>query len=116
MADYVGNWDCSYCGTKGIAGYIYDCPGCDHPRPKNVKFYLPENPQLATSEQMELMGHDPNWYCTYCDSGNKDSNTHCWNCGGEKGNAPSHKTTDYQPNEEPHSSKDVDDVMEDLKL
>lgn len=110
MTDYIGAWDCKYCGTKGIEGYIYDCPGCSHPRSKDVKFYLPKNPKVATPEQMSLMGNDPNWYCEHCDSGNKDANSDCWNCGAERGSSPNHKTSVYLDDAIPHSDEEIDVV------
>lgn len=91
----VGQWDCHTCGRKGIWGYIYNCPGCGKPRSRNVEFYLSEDAPVATAEQAALMGHDPNWYCLACDSGNLDSNTVCWNCRTEKGKASPHHTETY---------------------
>lgn len=108
MTDYVGLWDCHYCGEKGIEGYTYDCPGCGRPRAKDVRFYLPTSPKVATPEQMALMGHDPNWYCLYCGSGNKDENTTCWNCGAEKGAAPEHQRHVYMDDDVPHSEEEAE--------
>lgn len=95
MTNYVGYWDCDYCGHTHIPGYEYDCPGCGRPRSKGVDFYLPEGAPEATPEQMALMGQDPNWYCENCDSGNKDTNNACWNCGVPKGQAVSHRVESY---------------------
>lgn len=110
MTDYVGNWDCQYCGHAGIDGYVYDCPGCGRPRSRNVHFYLPNNPEVATPEQMAMMGNDPNWYCEHCDSGNKDDNTTCWNCGAERGSSPSHQRRVYVGDDVPHSADQVEET------
>jgi hypothetical protein len=110
MADFVMVWNCSYCRTKGILGYIYSCSGCGHPRPKGVKFYMPEPMIEATPDQMALMGgHDPNWYCEHCDSGNVATDSKCWSCGAEKGSSPSHQQRVYTEDELPHSEEEVPD-------
>ena len=96
MARKLGAWDCSYCNTKKLWGNVFDCPNCGHPRPRGVRLYLPADAPLVTPEIAKQLGSgDPNWYCEHCDSGNKDNNTHCWNCGAEKGSSPSHEVKNY---------------------
>jgi len=77
-----GRWDCDYCGTKGIRGSVYDCPGCGHPRDDDVEFYLPENePEVTDKKLLEQANAGPDWYCKYCNSGNHANDDHCDQCG-----------------------------------
>lgn len=108
MAVQVGSWDCSYCTNTKIPGYIYDCPGCSHPRSKDVSFYLLPGAPIATVEQEKLMGNDPNWYCGSCDSGNKDENDRCWNCGSPRGSdSVQHEKRVFQPGQAPKSTSEA---------
>jgi len=100
MARTLGAWDCTYCDTKKNLGNVFDCPGCGHPRPKGVRFYQIPNAPLVTPEIAAQLGSGgPNWYCLHCDSGNKDNNTKCWNCGAERGSSPSHEVKDFRQGE-----------------
>jgi len=57
----------------------------------------------------QLGSGGPNWYCNFCDSGNKDDNKKCWNCGAERGTAPSHKVTNYRQGERvPQSTEEAE--------
>lgn len=96
MTTFVGAWDCEYCDRVKIPGYVYECPGCGHPRSQGIQFYLPEDAPVATPAQIELMGHDPNWYCLSCNAGNRDKNHTCWQCGAPRDAAPSQPTEDYR--------------------
>ena len=108
MATKVGAWDCPYCGAKGNPGYEYECSGCEHPRPLGIKFYLPENAPYATPEQKAKMGSDPNWYCAYCQSGNRSSETKCWKCGAARGSdSVQHVTRVYRGNDIPRSAEEA---------
>lgn len=108
MGVRVGSWDCSYCKTESIPGYVYDCLGCGHPRPRGVKFYLLPDAPYTTPEQKNLMGTDPNWYCSSCESGNKDENSRCWNCGAPRGfDSVQHERRVYQPGEAPSSTAEA---------
>lgn len=109
MATKVGSWDCPYCGHKGNLGYEYECAGCEHPRPKGIRFYLPENAPVATPEQKAKMGNDPNWYCAYCECGNKDTENRCWKCGAPRGSdSVQHRTRVYVGNDIPRSVEEAE--------
>lgn len=112
MTRRLGAWDCVYCETKRILGNVFDCPGCGHPRPKGVRFYqIPDGP-IVTPEIAEQLGSGgPNWYCLHCESGNKDNNDSCWNCGAPRGSSPSHEVRDYLQGEHvPQSTEEADEA------
>ncbi|KUK67430.1 MAG: Zn-finger in Ran binding protein and other [candidate division WS6 bacterium 36_33] len=93
----LGAWDCRYCDTKRILGNIYDCPGCGHPRHRGVHFYqISDGPVVTPEIQRQLGSGGPNWYCEHCDSGNRDTDTKCMDCGAPKGSSPSHEVKTYQ--------------------
>jgi hypothetical protein len=83
MARIVMFWDCPYCRTKKIPGYIRECvDGCGHPRPRKIFFYHSKPPTIASQAEEALFGKpDPNWYCEGCDSGNREEDSACWKCG-----------------------------------
>lgn len=110
MARTLGAWDCSYCDNKKILGNIFDCPGCGHPRPRGVRFYQISDAPIVTPEIAEQLGSGgPNWYCLHCDSGNKDNESLCWQCGAEKGSSPSHEVKTYEEGEVvPRSTKEAE--------
>ena len=85
MAKIVMYWDCPYDSNKKIPGYVRECPGCGHPRSKNVVFYHSDPPHEATPKEILLMGKpDPNWYCESCQSGNLKADKKCWKCGDSR--------------------------------
>jgi len=110
MTRTLGAWDCSYCKTKKILGNVFDCPGCGHPRPRGVRFYQIPNAPIVTPEIAAQLGSgDPNWYCDWCDSGNKDNNQKCWKCGAERGTAPSHEVKRFLQDEAvPQSTEEAE--------
>jgi hypothetical protein len=57
------------------------------------------------------MGTDPNWYCSSCESGNKDENDRCWNCGAPRGSdSVQHERRVYQPGEAPSSTEEAEEM------
>ncbi len=78
-------WDCEYCGNKGIEGMTRDCPGCGHPRPEGVKFYLQKEKQYVegTAEQHK----EADWVCPYCNTLNAAAQKDCASCGAPKSEA-----------------------------
>ncbi|MBO6046762.1 MAG: zinc ribbon domain-containing protein [Erysipelotrichaceae bacterium] len=77
-----GCWDCEYCGTKLIRGGLRNCPGCGHPRDKNVKFYLGEARHYV--EHPEDIDPNPDWICSFCDALNPNDAAYCEGCGASK--------------------------------
>lgn len=82
MAVYEARWDCTSCGTRAIRGPLTRCPNCDSPRPKDVRFYLPEDSEEVNDEKHKEAAHGgADWICSHCQSQNKASETECHACG-----------------------------------
>ncbi len=92
----MGYWDCPVCGSKGIAGNVMNCPSCGRAR-GDVKFYMKnisENEireehergdiEYLSAEQAQEIGKNPDWYCSFCNSLNKDHAAFCSNCGASR--------------------------------
>jgi hypothetical protein len=72
MSVYVALWDCSTCGNKANLGPQTKCGSCGSPRPKEVQFYLPENPIVVESEEeLQKMAAGVDWVCGHCQGHNK---------------------------------------------
>ncbi|MEM7104203.1 MAG: Ran-binding zinc finger domain-containing protein [Bacteroidota bacterium] len=85
MAVYAGRWDCNTCGHIGNHGPNKHCINCGSPRPKNVKFYLPDNAQALIDEEAikeALVG--PDWVCKYCETPNVAYAKFCSECGASQ--------------------------------
>ena len=92
----MGYWDCPVCGNQGIAGTVMNCPSCGRAR-GDVKFYM-KNAAEGTSreegdrgdieylseEQASQTGKNPDWYCSFCNSLNKDYAARCAVCGASR--------------------------------
>lgn len=103
-----GRWDCDACGKIGIRGGVRVCPGCARPRPQNVKFYLPRDAEKVTgAAALQEAKAGPDWYCEHCGAGNSALRTACKQCGAAKGSSPSHKITDYSPDQVPRSAEEA---------
>ena len=92
----MGYWDCPVCGNQGIAGNIMNCPSCGRAR-GDVKFYMKgvaENEireagqtgdiEYLSEQQAQEIGKNPDWYCSFCNSLNKDNAAFCQNCGASR--------------------------------
>ncbi|MBQ3705876.1 MAG: zinc ribbon domain-containing protein [Clostridia bacterium] len=92
----MGYWDCPVCGNKGVPGNVMNCPACGRAR-GDVQFYMKDNAQntsreedergdieYLTQEQSEEIGKNPDWYCSFCNSLNKDHAAFCTNCGASR--------------------------------
>ena len=79
-------WDCPVCGNKGIRGNVTNCPSCGRAR-GDVQFYMKEDsaPEFLTEEEeKQVGGKSPDWYCSFCNSLNKDHAAFCSNCGASR--------------------------------
>jgi len=87
-------WDCPVCGSKGIAGNVMNCPTCGRAR-GDVQFYMKEGEaareederqdlEYLSDEQAQEMGDQPDWYCSFCNSLNKNGAEVCANCGASR--------------------------------
>ena len=92
----MGYWDCPFCGNKGVRGNVMNCPACGRAR-GDVRFYMKnaEEGATLTEEQlgsMEYLSEDeakdfsdkPDWYCSFCNSLNRDNASFCSNCGATR--------------------------------
>ncbi|MBQ9251252.1 MAG: zinc ribbon domain-containing protein [Clostridia bacterium] len=92
----MGYWDCPVCGSKGIAGNVMNCPSCGRAR-GDVQFYMKDGAENSTREENERgdieylneeqakeIGKNPDWYCSFCNSLNKDHAAFCTNCGASR--------------------------------
>lgn len=85
MAIKVGRWDCHQCGHKGNKGPETKCEKCGAPRPKDVKFYLPEDAEIVTNKQkIKQARTGADWVCSYCGAHNKAYNSNCHSCGNDR--------------------------------
>lgn len=114
-------WKCPQC-NKIIRGDSRECLACGNPIPKDVKYLMPDNPEvinaknngtiLIKSEISEKyvdekgissdvvaekdINRKPNWNCAYCGNQNNYYDTTCTRCGAGKEESESdyfnHKT------------------------
>ncbi len=98
----MGYWDCPVCGTKGIAGTQMSCPSCGRAR-GDVQFYMKNGPaeggsleaderkdiEYLSEEHSAQVGKNPDWYCSFCNSLNKDNAAFCTTCGASRENSES---------------------------
>ena len=92
----MGYWDCPVCGNQGIAGNVMNCPACGRAR-GDVKFYMKGvaedeireagetgGIEYLNEDQKQQFGKNPDWYCSFCNSLNKDNAAFCQNCGASR--------------------------------
>ena len=79
-------WDCPFCGTKGISGPLRECPNCGRPMGANLKFHLPKDVKSSyvADEEAKYVNKNPHWKCIYCDSYNSDDESVCVSCGAPR--------------------------------
>jgi|GEM_PF-1947027 hypothetical protein len=110
IGDRAGMWECPYCETPDIWGYIFECTGCGVSRPKGVRFYLPKNAPLLTGAQIAAIGSNPNWYCEFCESGNRSKQENCWECGAEKGESSTHRKRTFYTGVAPSTAAEAEEM------
>ena len=92
----MGYWDCPVCGNRGITGDVMNCPACGRAR-GDVQFYLKNGADTAqreaddradleylSEEKAAEIGKNPDWYCSFCNSLNRDHAAFCTNCGASR--------------------------------
>ena len=92
----MGYWDCPVCGNKGVPGNVMNCPSCGRAR-GDVRFYMKDGAENSVreendrgdieylnEEQEKEIGKNPDWYCSFCNSLNKDHAAFCSNCGASR--------------------------------
>lgn len=81
-------WDCPFCGTKGISGPLRECPNCGQPMGKDLKYHLPGDVKsnYVSDEEAVHINRNPHWRCNFCDSYNSDNDSVCVSCGAPRTN------------------------------
>ncbi len=107
MAVYVGRWDCTTCGYKGIKGPESECNHCGADRPKDVKFYLADDSEIVQDpEALKRARSGADWECSYCGENNQAFENKCMSCGNNRDASDgdkSLKTKTYYNNEVPRT-------------
>jgi len=85
MAIKVGRWDCTQCGHLGNLGPNTRCEKCGAPRPKDVKFYLPQDAEIVVDIQKQKEAKSgADWVCSFCNAQNKSTHLICQSCGNDR--------------------------------
>lgn len=85
MSVKVGRWDCPVCGHTANLGPEKQCASCGSARPQNVKFYLASDSEVIKDEKVIKQAKaGADWVCSYCNSHNKITETHCHTCGNDR--------------------------------
>jgi hypothetical protein len=87
VVHYVKQWVCPNCKEVHYS-YNFKCAGCGHPRTKDVRWFIPNPPIVATPEQWATMGEGANWFCNHCGCTNPSYGEDCVYCGAERGSSP----------------------------
>lgn len=114
MAVRVGRWDCTYCGYKGNLGPETKCNSCGAPRPRKVRFYLPDDAEKVTDERrIRQAKSGVDWVCSHCGAQNKTWHKQCHSCGNPRSEGDGDtdlKEKVYGVGEVPTSSEDTEHV------
>jgi hypothetical protein len=85
MSIREGRWDCPACGTIGVRGPLTRCPNCGSPRPRDVRFYLPDDSALVSDEaSLAAARAGADWVCGHCHAQNKAADADCRSCGNPR--------------------------------
>ena len=92
----MGYWDCPYCGNQGVAGNVMNCPACGRAR-GDVRFYMKDGAESSvredgetgdieylSEEQAKDFDAEADWYCSFCNSLNRNRAAFCSNCGATR--------------------------------
>jgi hypothetical protein len=97
MAIREGKWRCPNCGGVN-RGRDMACPGCGATRDEKVEFFLEdEAPEVEDQSLVERAESGADWLCEYCSTSNPPKETHCKQCGAERGGAASRATREIRP-------------------
>jgi hypothetical protein len=81
-----GRWDCPSCGSRGQLGRHVYCVGCGAPRPREIRFYLPEDAEVVTdAAQLAQANAGADWICGHCGGSARASDAACPGCGSPRG-------------------------------
>jgi hypothetical protein len=115
MAVREGQWDCQYCGAKGILGRHKACSNCGRSRPEGTKFYIPKDGEVVADEKIvEKAKIGPDWICEFCGSSNPANVDVCGSCHAPReGTSPKQAVKEYALGQAPDSGDmDLDKPVE----
>ena len=88
MATREGKWKCPACSTVNLGRHTA-CQGCSRVRDANVRFFLDDDAAEVSDEKLaKLAASGADWSCLFCSTENRASETHCRQCGAERGSSP----------------------------
>jgi ribosomal protein L37E len=97
-----GRWDCARCGTRGLLGRDTECSGCGGARPKDVRFYLPEEEAAVSDAARQAQAEaGADWICEHCGSSTRATRAECQQCGAGRGSSAAQQVRDYGMDEVP---------------
>jgi hypothetical protein len=109
MAIREGRWDCPSCGSVGQLGRHVYCVGCGSPRPKEIRFYLPDDAEAVTDAgQLSQAAAGPEWLCEHCGGSARAGDRNCPGCGAPRGESAAREVRDYALAAVPRSGGDDD--------
>jgi hypothetical protein len=104
MAVREGRWDCPSCGAAAQMGRDVACGGCGSPRPKGVRFYLPEDaPEVTDAARLAEARAGADWVCEHCGASSRATLADCAGCGAPRGSSPQQAVHEYGEDEIPRS-------------
>src|ERR1700741_1771858 len=104
MAVREGCWDCPTCAALGQRGRDVSCTQCGSPRPKGVRFYLPDDaPEVTDAEELRRARAGADWVCLHCAGSARASGGACPGCGAPRGSSPTQQTREYGMDEVPRA-------------
>lgn len=104
MAVREGRWDCPSCGATAQLGRDVACGGCGSPRPKGVRFYLPEDaPEVTDPARLAEARAGADWVCEHCGASSRATRDDCSGCGAPRGSSPQQAVHEYGEGEIPRS-------------
>ncbi|HEX6749755.1 MAG TPA: Ran-binding zinc finger domain-containing protein [Longimicrobium sp.] len=96
MAIREGRWDCPSCGSKAQLGRHVYCIGCGAPRPKEIRFYLPEDAEAVTDAgQLAQAAAGADWVCEHCGGSARATDVDCPGCGAPRGSSAERQVHEY---------------------
>jgi len=91
-----------------LGRHVY-CVGCGAPRPKEIRFYLPDGAEAVTDAgQLSQASAGPDWICEHCGGSARATDLTCPGCGAPRGESATREVHDYALAEVPRSGGGAD--------
>lgn len=101
-------WDCHDCGKRDILGREVRCPSCGSSRGEKelqgARSQGNSAPPVTDPELLKIANGGADWFCPYCNSGNRRANGSCASCGGQEEEKPPKAATRQEPARKPVAS------------